>query len=147
MNAPMRVGMLNRPRELSKADPVSGVYSLTNIVTGGRYIGSTCNLSNRWKGHCVSFKQGRFSVNARIADDLEAFGIEAFAVDLIELVEPDDMALETAEHKWIQHYACTDRSRLYNIILKADRSAVRAYRDKRRQRAAPGGRGAEVSDG
>src|SRR5208337_5409024 len=29
----------------------SGVYSITNVVTGKRYIGSACNFRSRWKDH------------------------------------------------------------------------------------------------
>jgi len=66
-------------------------------------------------------------VNRFLADDLESFGIEAFAVELLERVAPNDEALEAAERRWIEQY----RGAIYNIVLSGHREPVKARRTPR----------------
>lgn len=127
MSEPVRLGLLNASGvPLQGRDPISGVYSVTNLANGARYIGSTINVAQRWAGHRATFRNGRVSVNARIAPDLETFGIDAFAVDLLEVVEPDDVALEVAERRWIAR--CAEDGAVYNIIMSGHREPVKARR-------------------
>lgn len=134
MNAPTRLGMLNVKGVPHRGNaPISGVYSLTNVVSGCRYVGSSIDIAQRWAGHRAAFRGGSVCVNQRLGVALQVDGIDAFAVDLLEVVEPDDTALEAAEQRWIEHYASTGRAALYNIILSGRREAVKARRPRPRR--------------
>lgn len=55
---------------------MGGVYSITNIVNGKRYIGSAINFNSRWKGHQKSMIYG--SSNKKLQNAYRKHGINNF---------------------------------------------------------------------
>lgn len=80
------------------AGQVSGVYAITNTVTGEQYIGSSKQIAERWMNHRTQLRGGRH--NTRLQAAWNQYGEEAFRVDVLELVEGED-ALLMAEQRWI----------------------------------------------
>lgn len=104
----------------------AGVYAIINTVTGHRYIGSTKDFETRRQAHLTALRTDYVITNKRLTAALHAYGVAAFSIEMIELVEPDESALETAERRWITYYAEIDRERLYNVELTGRRPKMAA---------------------
>ena len=80
----------------------SGIYKITNTLTGRFYIGSTNNFDKRWRAHKRSLKTNGH--NRYIQHDSDLFGIKSFKFEVIECVEPDDYLLLEVEQKYLNMY-------------------------------------------
>lgn len=90
----------------------AGVYAIVNRVTARRYIGSSKNIEQRWSGHHSLFRCRRHV--AALQRDWEAYGSEAFVLDVLEEVDADGPALVLAERKWIDRFRAENPTCLYN---------------------------------
>ena len=75
---------------------ISGVYKITNIITGEFYIGSSCNIKYRWAQHKSPSKWERYP-NSRLYKDMSQYGKDKFIFEVIE--ETDN--LREREQYWI----------------------------------------------
>ena len=66
-----------------KENKISGVYKITNIITGEFYIGSSQNIKQRWYQHKNSafWKQ---HLNIKLYKDMSQYGRDNFTIDVIE---------------------------------------------------------------
>lgn len=68
----------------------SGIYAITNIVNGNRYIGSSANISQRWSGHkralCKNTHHSRHLQNA-----WNKYGADSFEFSVIEYCETNQL--------------------------------------------------------
>ena len=69
---------------------ISGIYKITNTVTGDFYIGSSKNVKQRWKEHKCPSKWKRYSNNP-LYQDMRKYGLENFVFEILEVVEPDEL--------------------------------------------------------
>lgn len=77
-------------------EKISGVYKITNDITGDCYIGSSRNIKHRWAVHkCPS--TWKKCPNSRMYQDMAQFGLSCF---LFEIVEETDN-LKEQEQYWI----------------------------------------------
>lgn len=78
---------------------ISGVYKITNTVTGDFYIGSSKNIERRWKAHK---EPSRWSNNPNILlyRDFQKYGVDKFEFQILANVEPDQ--LKEAEQQFIE---------------------------------------------
>ena len=85
---------------------ISGVYSITNNVTGELYIGSSKNIKQRWYGHkCLSkWKQ---SPNLKLYQDMAQYGLGNFIFEVLE---------ETADLKEREQYWIDKLKPSYNVM-------------------------------
>ena len=62
---------------------ISGIYKITNNITGDFYIGSSKNIKERWVKHkCIStWKQ---KLNSRMYQDMDQCGLNNFTFEVIE---------------------------------------------------------------
>ena len=78
---------------------ISGVYKITNTVTGDFYIGSSKDVKNRWSAHkCPS--TWKKCPNNPMYLDMQKYGIDKFDFQILEEVEPD--SLKEKEQKFIE---------------------------------------------
>jgi group I intron endonuclease len=84
---------------------VCGVYSITHIGTGMRYIGSSVNVGRRFHGHINGAKNNG---TMRIHRALMEHGIDAFDFELVEVC--DRGVLREREEFWIHHYQSASAS-------------------------------------
>jgi len=75
-----------------------GIYLITHIASGRKYVGQSSNLSKRIKEHASGNSNGAISVA------VQEFGWEAFSVEILELCERFD--LDEAESRWIHTHDC-----------------------------------------
>ena len=78
---------------------ISGVYKITNTVTGDFYIGSSKDVKQRWKNHkCPS--RWNDNPNSPLYLDMQKYGVDKFVFEVLEVVEAD--SLKEAEQEFIE---------------------------------------------
>lgn len=79
---------------------ISGIYTITNMVTGGVYVGQSVNIAHRWKCHKLSLSTGK-KCNAKLLNSVKKYGIESFDFSIVEVCASD---LTIREQEWIDHF-------------------------------------------
>ena len=80
-------------------EKISGIYKITNTVTGDFYIGSSKNVKQRWTFHKCPSSWKRYS-NSQMYLDMKKYGIDKFEFQVIEEAEPEE--LKVAEQQFIE---------------------------------------------
>lgn len=91
----------------NKRKRISGIYSISNTITGRVYIGKSVNIPDRWWSHLSS------EHNKELKDDFNMYGIESFTFRILALAPKSQ--LDKLEREYIREYA--SRGPLYNIKL------------------------------
>lgn len=78
---------------------ISGVYKITNKVTGDFYIGSSKNIKQRWACHKCPSTLKKCPDNPLYLD-MKKYGLDSFELQILEEVEPE--YLKEAEQKFIE---------------------------------------------
>ena len=76
---------------------ISGVYKITNKITGDFYIGSSQNIKRRWVGHRSPSAHKRQS-NSKLYKDMASYGLDNFTFEIIE----ETADLREREQYWIE---------------------------------------------
>lgn len=63
-------------------EATAGIYEIRCIVSGRRYIGSSCNIKNRWKGHRSALKRGKHH-SKQLQNAWDKYGKSAFEFNII----------------------------------------------------------------
>ena len=78
---------------------ISGIYKITNTITGDFYIGSSKDIKHRWTDHkCPS--RWNDNPNNPMYIDMRKYGKDKFVFEVLEVVEPEK--LKEAEQKFIE---------------------------------------------
>ena len=80
-------------------EKISGVYKITNIVTGDFYIGSSKDVKRRWACHKCPSKWQRYPNNPMYLD-MKKYGVENFYFQILEEVEIEQ--LKEKEQQFIE---------------------------------------------
>lgn len=78
---------------------ISGVYKITNTITGDYYIGSSKNIKQRWAEHKCQSVWKRHPNNPLYLD-FQKYGIDKFSFQILEEVEIEQ--LKKVEQQFIQ---------------------------------------------
>lgn len=87
-------------------DKISGVYKITNKITGDFYIGSSKDIKRRWRDH-RKLSQWKAHSNTRLYKDMLEFGLDNFTFEIIE---------ETSSLKEREQYYIEQLKPSYNSI-------------------------------
>ena len=88
-----------KKHNFSTAEKISGVYKITNTITGDFYIGSSKNVKHRLANHkCKS--NWNEQPNSPLYKDMQKYGLDKFAFQILEVVEPEE--LKEKEQKFIE---------------------------------------------
>lgn len=82
----------------------NGVYLITHIPTGIKYVGSTFSpqgFSGRWRAHLNGLRRG--IGNACLLHLYNKYGISGFRFSIIEIVKDNKLARQR-ERYWIEYY-------------------------------------------
>jgi group I intron endonuclease len=92
----------------------SGVYAITNSVTGGFYIGSSTNLVIRKRNHFTDLRCG-VHCNPHLQSSWNKHGADAFRWEVVALVDEDETLATEGRllAKLFDHPLC------YNIVKEA----------------------------
>ena len=78
---------------------ISGVYKITNTVTGDFYIGSSKDVKRRWASHKCPSSLKRFP-NNQLYKDMQKYGLDKFEFEILEEVE--EGSLKKKEQQFIE---------------------------------------------
>ena len=78
---------------------ISGVYKITNTITGDFYIGSSKDVKQRWAVHKCQSTWNKCPNNPMYLD-MRKYGVDKFDFEVIEEAEPD--RLKEAEQQFIE---------------------------------------------
>ena len=124
---------------------ISGIYKITNTVTGDFYIGSSKNVKRRWREHKWPSRWND-NPNNPMYLDMKKYGTDKFAFEILAEVEPEK--LKETEQQFIETLKPTynrcnakgldiGRKKKYNKKYKksdkgkeAQRKAVNKYRNQ-----------------
>lgn len=93
----------NKPRHM-------GIYQIRNQVSGKVYVGSSLNLDGTLNRYQMEIKYGwRWNDNRGLTKDMEAYGPENFAFEILDQLKPNDDPLydyredlRTLEALWLE---------------------------------------------
>ena len=69
---------------------ISGIYKITNTVTGDFYIGSSKNVKRRWNEHKCQSAWNK-QPNNQMYLDMRKYGVDKFEFQILEEVEIDKL--------------------------------------------------------
>ena len=78
---------------------ISGVYKITNTITGDFYIGSSKDINRRWTQHKCKYTWNKCPSN-QMYIDMQKFGLDKFVFEILEEVEIEK--LKEKEQKFIE---------------------------------------------
>ena len=78
---------------------ISGIYKITNTITGDFYIGSSKNIKRRWRSHKWSSTWNKHPNNPMYID-MHNYGVDKFEFEILAEVEADK--LKETEQKFIE---------------------------------------------
>lgn len=97
----------------------SGIYKITNEVTGKFYIGSAKDIDWRWYEHKRDLKSNKHC-NPKLQHSWNSHGETNFAFIILEEIIPDQQKLFEREQYYLDKLKPYERNIGYNISPKAD---------------------------
>lgn len=81
-----------------------GVYSITNVLNGKRYIGSSSRgIWFRWLQHRAMLKKGKHHAK-HLQNSWDTYGEEKFRIECLEIASPQDFRIFQIETKHIEFH-------------------------------------------
>jgi group I intron endonuclease len=108
---------------------IVGIYTITHIATGRKYVGQSIDVHRRMTDH-------RRGGRGRLALAIAKYGWDAFAWEIVETCEEE--RLNEREEHWISHFACV-HPRGFNLTTGG--KAASRVSEETRQKIAAAGRG------
>ena len=108
------------------AEIISGVYKITNTVTGDFYIGSSKNVKERWRNHK---KPSRWKEcpNNQLYLDMQKYGVDKFDFQILAEVEIEH--LKEKEQQFIETLKPTyNNYRAKGLDVERRKESQRKYR-------------------
>ena len=90
---------------------ISGIYKITNTITGDFYIGSSKNIKRRWANHKKPSTWKRLP-NNQLYQDMQKYGLDKF--DFQVIAEVEEGSLKEAEQYFIETLKPTYNNRNAN---------------------------------
>ena len=78
---------------------ISGIYKITNKITGDFYIGSSKDVKSRWESHKAPSRWNKYPNNP-MYQDMKRYGTDKFAFEILEVVE--EGSLKEKEQEFIE---------------------------------------------
>lgn len=75
-----------------------GIYLITHIESGRKYVGQSVNIKSRWNQH------SRGAKNTKLGCAVIKYGWSAFTAEILETCERTD--LNSLEQKWVRDHNC-----------------------------------------
>jgi hypothetical protein len=83
---------------------MSGIYKITNTVTGNCYIGKSIDIMKRFDTHYQEINKG-YRGNKKWAEDIELYGKDVFDYEVLEEIPWNEaITLGKRERWWFSYY-------------------------------------------
>lgn len=93
---------------------ISGIYKITNTITGEFYIGSSSNIYQRWSSHKIRYKEKNSrEYNKKLYCSMREYGINNFKFEIIEQCDYD---LFRKEQEYINKLDAYNKGLNENIV-------------------------------
>lgn len=93
-----------------------GIYCITNLVNGKKYIGQSVNIKRRW------YQERKGKVNKYLLGAFEKYGLENFSFEVLEECSREELNLK--EKEYIALFETTDREKGYNLTTGGEHFKV-----------------------
>ena len=80
-------------------EKISGIYKITNTITGDFYIGSSNDIKRRWKDHKCPSRWKKYPNNPMYLD-MQKYGLDKFSFQILAEVEIEQ--LKETEQQFIE---------------------------------------------
>lgn len=117
---------------------VSGIYTITNLVNGKIYVGSSIGIKKRFWEHKSALRNNKHC-SAHLQKAFTKYGIENFSFEL--LIECDKKFLQSAEQYWINMLNSANHKYGYNIACVAGSTKGLPFTDEHRKKISEAKRG------
>ena len=108
-------------------DKISGIYKITNTITGDFYIGSSKNIEKRWASH-KSPSVHKQRPNSKLYKAMAQYGRDNFTIEVIEKTDN----LREREQYWIEYLKPSyNNIRANGIDIKRKKETTRRYKKER----------------
>ena len=87
---------------------ISGIYKITNTITGDFYIGSSKDIKRRWASHKWHSRRNKYPNNP-LYKDMQKYGIDKFVFEILAEVEVEQ--LKEMEQQFIEKLQPTYNNR------------------------------------
>lgn len=77
-------------KDLQTKEKLSGVYKITNTVTGDFYIGSSVDVKERWRAHKKLCTWKRYP-NNKLYQDMQKYGVDKFRFLILASIMPEHL--------------------------------------------------------
>ena len=104
---------------------ISGIYKITNTITGDFYIGSSKDVKQRWRSHKKPSTWKRCP-NNQMYIDMHQYGLDKFDFQILEEVEPEH--LKETEQQFIETLKPTYNNYRANTGLGNSKGRVAEYK-------------------
>ena len=125
-------------QEIPTNPKLMGIYQITNIVNGKRYIGKSKDIRRRWTIH-VQLLRRKEGTNAKLQHAWTKYGEDSFTFQILEIVE-DEAELAAREKCLVESH-----SPEYNLAVILDASWNFTYEVRKKMRDAKLGKPASIS--
>lgn len=92
----------------------SGIYSITNIKNGKKYIGSAKNFKIRWNRHINHLKKNKHC-NVYLQRIYNKYGLDIFKFEIIEKCEYNKDIILEKENYYIEYFDSKNSKMGYNL--------------------------------
>ncbi len=94
--------------------PISGIYEITNLVTGKIYVGQSIDVYGRFARHVYELTHG-LHTNKELQADVLKYGLRSFAAEIVREFDRDTVDLFVQEARQMMARAREGKA-LYNIL-------------------------------
>ena len=103
----------------------SGIYKITNTITGDFYIGSSNDVKRRWTDHKCPSRWNEHP-NSPMYIDMKKYGVDKFVFEILEEVEPEQ--LKEKEQQFIEKLKPTyNRCRANGLDIERHKEYQKEY--------------------
>lgn len=97
---------------------MTGIYCIRNTIDNKVYVGSSCDIENRWKNHIWLLKNG-FHHSSHLQNAWNKYDSNSFSFEILEELSDNKEVLISREQYWIDKFASYNPENGYNIMQRA----------------------------